>query len=133
MDYGTPEKNLYQQAEDGFISEIQRQRGGVLEEKLDDELRKAVAATCTHGGKSTITLKIEVAKDTKYEDVIGTRVTFTSNLPQPKINMETRFKNNKNGITEVKQEQQALPLEHGKQPVKQLLVAENKLSRIGDK
>jgi len=102
--------NGYKQAEDGIISELQRLKGGVLEEQLDDALREAVAATLKFGGSAKINITLEVKKDPEYEDIVGSKATFTKKFPEAPVRMETRFHTKDNGLSADMPEQEELDL-----------------------
>jgi len=122
------EDNGYKQAEDGFIAELQRLKGGRLEEELDDALREGIAAAIQHGGTSKITLVLEVKKDPEYEGMVGSKGTFTKKFPELPVRLETRFTTKDNGLSADMPEQEELDLGGMKKttaPVSQLKRVDN--------
>lgn len=96
---------------DGFINMLNSQNGGAVVDELNRELLKGVGAVLDHGGKSSITLKINLSKSIGVERGITIDHDVTTKHPKEVRPAKTMFVSSANGLLDAPETQGSFELD----------------------
>lgn len=98
----------YKPADNGFINMIQEQRGGLLEEELDAEVKKIVQLLRVRGGTGKVSLTFTIKELAEYEGCVTVLDDIKVTHPKKKEKAELRFMDKDGGLVSDKPEQEQL-------------------------
>lgn len=88
----------YKVAENGFINLIQEQRGGLLEEELDAEIKRMVQLLRVRGGVGKISLTFTIKEVVEYDGCASVLDDIKVTHPKSKKKAELRFYDKDGGL-----------------------------------
>jgi len=96
--------------DDGFIAMLRGINGGAVIDELDRELMAGVQAIFDNGGKSDITLKINLSRIKNMDQAVDIKHDVIAKHPREPRSSKAMFATRTHGLTDQFQDQQKLEL-----------------------